>query len=339
MESPLLRPIAAALSLILAAPPLHAQDQPVGFERTRTSTGVEVGIWYPSDGTPKRQRLGLYQQDVVEGGRVEHGRHPLVVISHGTGGDFAGHVDTAEALAKAGFVVAALTHPGDNWRDNSRATKIEERPAALSSLISFMLDRWPGRASVDPARVGAFGFSAGGFTVLAAAGGRPDMSRLGGHCADHPTFFVCSLLRAQPRSAGNVPWPALQDGRIKTVVVAAPALGVTFNRAGLADVRVPVQLWRAASDTILPAPFYADAVRDALPSRPEFHDIAGAGHFDFLSPCVEPASMPQLCESAAGFDRRKFHDRFNQAVVRFFSRYLAKRKQLASEDRTQASGR
>ena len=336
MEGPLLKLIAAALSLILAAPSMHAQGRQVGFERTKTSAGVEVGIWYPSAGTPKRQRLGLYQQDVVEGGRVEQGRHPLVVVSHGTGGDFAGHVDTAEALARAGFVVAALTHPGDNWRDNSRATKIEERPSALSSLISFMLDRWPGRAAVDPARVGAFGFSAGGFTVLATAGGRPDMSRLGGHCADHPTFFVCSLLRTQPRLAGAAPWPALRDARIKAAVVAAPALGFAFDRAGLADVSVPVQLWRAASDTILPAPFYADAVREALPSRPEFHNVAGAGHFDFLSPCAEPASMPQLCASAAGFDRRKFHDGFNQAVVLFFSRYLAKSKRPALTNPKQA---
>jgi predicted dienelactone hydrolase len=52
---------------------------------------------------------------------------PLVLISHGTGGSGASHYDTALALALAdeGFVVAALTHTGDNYMD--RATQGIER--------------------------------------------------------------------------------------------------------------------------------------------------------------------------------------------------------------------
>lgn len=309
----------AALLLALAAPAVHAQQ--AGFARQVTADGMEVGIWFPAAGTPVHQRLGLYEQDVVPGARLPDGQHPLVVLSHGTGGDFASHVDTAVALARAGFVVAAPTHPGDNWRDNSRATQIEHRPAALSATISYMLHAWPGHAAIDPARIGAFGFSAGGFTVLAAAGARPDLTRLRDHCRDHPAFFDCTLLKAQPRTTVE-PWPELGDARIKALVVAAPALGFTFDRAGLAAVRVPVQLWRADDDQILPAPFYADAVRTALPRSPEFHAVPQAGHFDFLAPCADPATMPQICASAPGFDRTAFHQAFDRAVVRFFSETL-----------------
>ncbi|GGB19593.1 dienelactone hydrolase [Sphingomonas metalli] len=312
----------ASLLLTFLAPTTDAQAREAGFQRRVTADGIEVGVWYPASGTPVRQRLGLYAQDVVPDAPLPTGRHPLIVISHGTGGDFAGHVDTAIALARAGFIVAALTHPGDNWRDNARATRIEERPAAFSSTISYMLQGWPGRAAIDPARIGAFGFSAGGFTVLAAAGGRPDMSRLTGHCARYPATFVCTLLRSQPRTQSNA-LPVLADNRIKAIVVAAPAIGFTFDRAGLAGVRIPVQLWRADKDAILPAPFYADAVRAALPEAPEFHTVPGAGHFDFLAACVDPASMPMLCQSAPGFSRAAFHERFNREVVRFFSGKLA----------------
>ena len=317
-----LRLVLTALFLGIVAPTVQAQPDQAGFEHQVTPDGTEVGIWYPASGTPVHQRLGLYSQDVVQGAPVAEGRHPLIVFSHGTGGDFAGHVDTAVALARAGFIVAALTHPGDNWRDTSRATQVEGRPVALSATITYMLDAWRGRASIDPDRIGAFGFSAGGFTVLAAAGGRPDLSRLSDHCRQHPDFFDCTLLEGQPRRAA-APWPALRDARIKAIVVAAPALGFTFDRAGLAQVRVPVQLWRADDDHILPAPFYADAVRAALPHDPEFHDVPGAGHFDFLAPCADPASMPQLCTSQPGFDRAAFHATFDQAVVRFFSSKLA----------------
>jgi len=330
-----LRVVLAALLFALLTPaaqaqprqavPGQVQSNEAGFQRQITATGVEVGIWYPASGTAKHQRLGLYAHDVVAGAPVPDGRHPLIVTSHGTGGDFAGHVDTAVALARAGFIVAALTHPGDNWRDNSRATRIEERPAALSATISYMLEAWPGRSAIDPRRVGAFGFSAGGFTVLAAAGGRPDLTRFVRHCAQNPGFFDCLLIKAQGRGAVAA-WPKLRDARIKAIVVAAPALGFAFDRAGLTDVRVPVQLWRADDDQILPAPFYADAVRVALPRKAEFHGVPNAGHFDFLAPCANPAAAPQICQSKAEFDRAAFHESFDANVVRFFSATLATRR-------------
>ena len=326
-----LRLAIAALFLAATTPAAEAQSVQVGFERQVTAEGIEVGIWYPATGTPVHQRLGLYAQDVVPDALVPGGKHPLVVISHGTGGDFAGHVDTAVALARAGFIVAALTHPGDNWRDNSRATLIEGRPIALSAAISYMLQAWPGGAAIDPDRIGAFGFSAGGFTVLAAAGGKPDMTRFADHCAKHPAFFVCTLLRSQPRTLSTA-WPPMTDPRIKAIVVAAPAIGFTFDRAGLEKVRIPVQLWRADNDHILPAPFYADAVRAALPIRPDFHAVSGAGHFDFLAPCAEPATMPQLCGSAPDFDRTMFHARFDTEVVRFFAQKLNRPGLAATPD-------
>jgi len=322
-----LRVAFAILSLISTPVASAAQAQPgqVAFERTTAAGGTEVGIWYPASGTPSHQRLGLYEQDVVLGGAVPRGRHPLIVFSHGTGGDFAGHVDTAVALARAGFVVAALTHPGDNWRDSSRATRIEERPRALSATITYMLRSWSGHAAIDPKRIGAFGFSSGGFTVLAAAGGRPDLARLTAHCTEHPDFFDCALMKTQPRTAAT-PWPDLRDARIKALVVAAPALGFAFGEAGLADIRVPVQLWRADEDHVLPAPLYADAVRAALPREPEFHAVPGAGHFDFLAPCAQATSgPPPICRSSPGFDRFAFHESFNAAVVRFFSARLVSR--------------
>ncbi len=301
----------------------------VGFAQSRMADGTEIGIWFPAHGDPVPQRLGIYTQNAIADA-APAGRHlPLIVMSHGNGGHFAGHFDTAAALARAGFVVAALTHPGDNWRDQSRATQMDARVTALSGLITHMLGSWQHRAALDPRRVGAFGFSAGGFTVLAAAGGRPDLTRMARHCADHPGFFDCGMVKAHPLP--NPVWTAPGDRRIKAVVAAAPALGFTFGRAGLSDVTMPVQLWRADKDAVLPAPFYADAVRADLPRPPEFHAVAGAGHFDFLAPCSAGGPLARICTSE-GFDRPAFHTRFNAEVVRFFSHHLAARGKARRTD-------
>lgn len=311
--------ILACQSPAAISTPASASTQPeAGFEHLATPDGVEVGVWYPAHGQTTAMPLGPNVQQVVPGAVVPEGKHPLVVISHGTGGAFSGHADTAVALAKAGFIVAALTHPGDNWRDQNRVAMVEDRPRALSGLIDFILTTWHGHEAVDAERIAGFGFSAGGFTVLTEAGGRPDLSTIARHCVNHPTWFDCRLLASHPH--GNRPvWSWKGDRRIKALVVAAPALGFAFDRAGFAGLTMPIQLWRADDDQILPAPDYADAVRAALPKAPEFHAIPGAGHFDVLMPCVSPDALPEICSSKPGFDRAAFHREFNTQVVRFLT--------------------
>jgi predicted dienelactone hydrolase len=329
----LLRNLACLLFALAvsAASAATASDHPgnVGFQHMRID-GTEIGIWYPTSTTGTPQALELFSQTVALDAPVVGDDLPLVVISHGNGGSYAGHFDTALALAKAGFVVAALTHSGDNWRDQSRAIDVAARPRALGELITYMLDRWPGHGALDPRRVGAFGFSSGGFTVLTAAGGVPDLRRVGQHCAEHPAFYDCSLINGHKQAAVSLlaPQSWVADRRIRALVVAAPALGFTFGHEGLSRLTIPVQLWRAAEDHVLPQPFYADAVAKDLPTPPDYRIVAAADHFDFLAPCSAALvkQVPAVCHSAPGFDRAAFHAQFNTAVVAFLVRTLKTRR-------------
>lgn len=300
---------APAQTLPTPSPVPAAASSAVAFQRLEmldpAGPAVEIGVWSPA---------AAYDAP-----------RPLIVISHGNGGDFRSHETTARALASAGFVVAALTHTGDNWRDQSRATDVAQRPRQLSLLIDYMLTRWEGRDGLDPERVGAFGFSAGGFTVLAAAGGRPDLTRVIRHCRDHPDFYDCRLIgSAGAATRPTAPQVWSHDTRIHAVVVAAPALGFTFGAEGLAQVTQPVQLWRGGDDQILPSPYYAEPVRDGLPTPPDYHVVEGAGHFDFLPVCSDrlAALAPAICTAAPGFDRAAFQARFAREVVGFFRRSL-----------------
>jgi predicted dienelactone hydrolase len=315
------------LAALLCRPALAGE---VGFTTVQVpdppGEDLAVGIWYPTEAVAAPRRLELYTQTVAADAAIAGTGHPLVVMSHGTGGSYAGHYDTALALARAGFVVAAMTHTGDNYRDTSRVTRLSDRPRAMHAAIGYMLAGWDGHAAIDASRVGVFGFSIGGFTALVASGGIPDLGTITPYCATHPQTYVCDVVRSHGVAAvepGSAPaWVA--DSRIRAAVVAAPALGFSFAPAGLARVTIPVQLWQAGDDHILPAPDYAEPVRAALPDPPEFHFVAGADHFDFLAPCSAAlaGAVPAICQEHGGFDRAAFHQAFNAEVVRFFRKTI-----------------
>jgi predicted dienelactone hydrolase len=229
------------------------------------------------------------------------------------------------ALAEAGFVTVALTHPGDNFLDQSRSTDLPARPRQLRAVLDYVLGAWSERGRLDPTRIGAFGFSAGGFTVMAAAGAAASPEAVEHHCRSLPEAFDCQLLARSPITPAD--WRDWRrDDRIRAVVAAAPGLGYAYTDESLASIRMPVQLWQAGDDRILASPWHVEPVRDRL-AQAEFHKVDGAGHFDFLSPCAPEAvaAEPAICGSAPGFDRVAFHGRLNTEVVRFFREALAPR--------------
>ena len=299
----------------------------VGFQQlTVGDARIQIGIWYPSKAAADPLAIGSVTQSVALNGAIEGATLPLVIISHGSGGSFLGHYDTAVALADAGYVVASLTHPGDNYADQSRSVAIMDRPRHVSAVIDYMLRTWTGHLQINPARIGIIGHSAGGFTALVSVGGVADLSRVAPFCQEHAGDFACKLLARQ--SGSKLPATALPggglDARIKAAVVAAPAVGFTFSADGLKNVTVPVQLWRAENDVIVPHPWYAEAIRLALPQAPEYHVVPKAGHFDFLAPCSKLLleKAPAICSSEIGFDRVAFHAAFNESIVKFFGKTL-----------------
>jgi predicted dienelactone hydrolase len=321
--------VALATLLTLAAAPALA----VGFERVSVpdpdGPPLEAGIWYPTDAPASPQPLGLFAQNVAAGEPVAGRDLPLVVMSHGTGGTFEGHYDTALALADAGFVVASVTHTGDNYRDQSAFGRVENRPRHIKALVDYMLASWPHRDVLDPLRIGMFGFSAGGFTALVMIGGVPDMARVASFCATHPDDWACKKLR---ELRGGLPAPVpptafVHDARIAAAVIAAPAIGYVFTPEGLSGVKVPIQLWRGDHDEILTHPHHAQNVYDGLSIKPEYRVVPNAGHFAFLAPCSAALQSiaPDICRDPDGFDRIAFHREFNAAVVAFFKAKLPPR--------------
>jgi predicted dienelactone hydrolase len=258
---------------------------------------------------------------------VKAGRRPLIVISHGRTGWSGGHHDTAAALADAGFIVAAIDHPIDSNASKTRRIEdiayLTERPADIKHLIDFMLGASPFAASIDPARVGFFGFSRGAYTGLVLVGGKPNGELAQAACAASSTAAaLCEQIQA-----GKFPQDFVTDPRIKAAVLADPAPPFVFGREDLKNVAVPLQLWASEQGGRGASAEATAKIGDALTSKTNVNIVRNAAHFVFLAPCSADAvkSEAEFCADGAGFDRAAFHKQFNADLVAFFRQRLGLR--------------
>jgi predicted dienelactone hydrolase len=278
-------------------------------------------IWYPCSEPPREIDLGNIAIPGVMDCPISGDKLPLVVVSHGRGGNFIGHHDTGETLADAGFVVAAINHPCSTTLDTSHIgdlSALVERPTDIKRLIDFLLGA-SAASNINAQRIGFFGFSLGGFTGLVAIGANPDWA-----------IPICQRSAAAPsceqilrREFRVEPLP--HDPRIKTAVIADP-FSDFFAADSFASVKVPVQLWASERGGDGVTPESVAAVDASLPPKHEYHVVPNSAHFAFLPPCqpVLANNRPELCTDAPGFDRAAFHKQFDADVLAFFRAHLTK---------------
>lgn len=294
-----------------------------------------VALYYPTQTPARSTAMGPFTvRAAIQAPPVDKLKG-LIVLSHGISGTELGHSSLAEALAQDGYLVAALRHPGDNWQDHSLQQKgarayFMERPQQVSRVIDALLRdaRWKDRIASDAQgpRIGAVGHSAGGYTVLALAGGQADLSRIGKHCeserADDPTF--CGMDRGFAPSTGApmppAPLPSLRDPRVRAIVSMAP-VGVPFTASSLAAVKIPVAVYAPELDRFLVPRFHAEWIAQNLPGV-ELRRVPNAAHFAFMD--MPSTSIPteggDIKADPAGFDRSAFLLQLGREVPAFFDR-------------------
>jgi predicted dienelactone hydrolase len=327
----------AALIVLLAAGPALATEaglRQFDASAQNSSQGpVHVVLFYPTQDSAKPIPMGPFTPTVAINGKPDAIVKGLIVLSHGTAGSELGHSGLAEALARNGYLVAAIRHPGDNWQDQSLlgvpgGYYFSERPRQASRVIDAILSdpEWMRRIPVDAhgPRVGAVGHSAGGYTVLALAGGSPDLMRLVSHCrtsSDDPIF--CSMGRRVTNSgAETVSFEGLRDSRVRAVAALAPA-GVMFSAQSLATISIPATIYAGDKDTFLVPRYHAEWVRQNV-VKADYHAIHNAGHYAFMdTPGMPiPSADGDVGANPEGFDRAAFLKQLGTSLNQFFDRAL-----------------
>ena len=306
---------AGTLALLLVRA-LSAQAQ-VGMAQFPVGE-MPVTLVYPTAAVAQPVAMGPFTIDVAMNAPPTPGVHPLVVMSHGTGGSAIVDHALASALARAGFVVAQPLHGGDNFRDASKAgpEAWRTRPQEVTQVLDALArsPRWS--ALVNLTRVGVHGMSAGGVTALSLAGAQWSTLNLVRHCnqfvEEDPGFCFNGALRPEQRAvrqasfdrAKNVPSmflpadikvlhggrtpdasnpDARPDPRVAAVTLAVPVAAV-FTPESLARIRIPVGVVSAQDDLVLlPRLHSAHVLKHCTACKP-LADLSNAGHFNVLWP-------------------------------------------------------
>lgn len=202
-----------------------------------TIAGVKVAFWKPQ----------------------APGQHPLVLFSHGLNGCSTQSTFLTQALANAGYFVAAPDHAdakcggsgiaapeerlGDpeSWTDSTYASRRDDMRTVLEGLKH---SQWAD--VIDWRSVVLVGHSLGGYTVLGLGGG----------------------------------WSSWEIPRVRAVVALSPYCQPYAVRDALKDIRVPVMYQGGTRDIgITPAVRRPGGCYDQAPGPAMFVELDGAGHF------------------------------------------------------------
>ena len=212
----------------------------VDEERSRP---LELYIWYP---TGASETVELFEDNAAFRGfsaiadaPISEATYPLVVLSHGSGGNRGNQAWLAVELARQGAVVVAMNHPGSTSRDSAAATNILtwNRPADISFMIDSLLEDAQFSSHIDPERIAVVGHSLGGYTALAVGGAELSLDEFIDYCNDFPDNPDCSFYREGEVDLSQVDRAKFEqsnrDERVKAVVSIDPSYARSFEPESL----------------------------------------------------------------------------------------------------------
>jgi predicted dienelactone hydrolase len=337
--------------LALAGPALAAVGETHRSTTTPTaalrnadgSPGVAITVWYPAKDGAKETPLVIGPDDaplfatgsVAADAPPAAGRYPVVLLSHGFGGTARMMAWFGTAVARAGFVVVAVDHPGSNGRGpitGNGAAWWWERSEDLKAAWATVQADPELSPHVDAKRLGVAGFSAGGFAALVAGGARVDVQHFADFCQKHPDDGVCAPQLEAPELTGRDmgTWlkdpamqPRIKDAArdhsvpgVRAVFVMAPAIVQALAPESLPRMKVPVSIVVGTADTVAPAATNADVVAKLVPGAKE-QRLADVTHYDFLGECL-PAGKKVVPQCAKATHQEAAHEAAIAAALKIF---------------------
>ena len=339
--------MSSAASPLVGERHLTAAEPSAALRSLDHRTSLRITVWYPAtvdaveaslDIGPPGKPLFRSGSAALDAAFADGKPRPVILLSHGFGGTARMMAWFGTALAREGYVVVAVEHPGSNGADPMTvpgAVLFWERSGDLAAALDRVEADEILAPHLDRTRLGVAGFSAGGFAALAAAGGRVDLQRFRAFCESNPDDGVCKpqqefavtmqqveTLLDQPEMAAEVERSKadLSVPGAKAVFVMAPAIVQAFDPASLHHVQLPVSILLGDADTVAPPATNGEFAARLIPGA-QIKVLPGVDHYDFLADCT-PAGVATVPVCSTNEPRDATHRTAIEDATSFFGRDL-----------------
>ncbi|ELY6214285.1 alpha/beta fold hydrolase [Cronobacter dublinensis] len=303
---------------------------------------LDVAVWYPTTQTGKTETVGdnpvFVGTPALRNARPAGGAHPLLLLSHGYGGNWRNLNWLAQRMAAQGYIVAAPDHPGTTSRNKAQqdAWQLWQRPRDLRRVMNRLIDNSAIAGDVDTGRIAALGHSLGGWTVMELAGARFDAGRFQRDCKNHAVLASCKLIPAlgidRPAASGPL-MESQREPRINAVVSLDLGLARGFTPGSLAQLNVPVLILSAQADSdALPARLESGYLQRYIPAaKQQAQSVTGATHFSFMQLCKSGAKAlieehdpgeGIVCDDGGSLSRADIHQTLSDTISAFLQQAL-----------------
>ncbi len=313
--------------------------QEVTVQDGREDRPLSGHIWYPTptpEHAPKSDRSQVWEMAPADpGAEIADGTYPLLVVSHGMFGNAFNQAWLGSELARRGYVVAMVNHPGTSsfLRDPVQAQQLWERPKDLTRLITYLTERSTWQDYIDQSRISAAGHSLGGFTVLLASGARFDGDLYDAGCfGDTRLPVVCDIFQgwsvAETPADRAAMTQSLSDPRIGKIISLDLGGTPLLSKKSLSEFDIPVLVVGSGRADLLDQDLESRALANALPKELVQHlELKDAGHFDFIGVC-KPGGRQILAQEEpgeeilcvqGGLERKVQHQRILEEITAFLA--------------------
>lgn len=304
---------------------------------------IATTVWYPAaaDSVESAWKIGVFRfgQNALDASLAAVESRPLILLSHGTGGSAAQLSWLAEQLVSAGFIVAGVNHHGNTAAEEATSPAgfllPGERARDLSVIVDRLLADEALAPHIDATRIGAAGFSLGGYSVLALGGVNLSFNDWQRRCRDEEDNPACrlppeadfaieevhSLAETSPAFQAGIDrsQEPVSDSRIGAIYAIAPALVTLLENEELSALRVPARFVLAGEDDQVLASETESVINYALPTT-EVTRIPHVDHYSFLAPCNLRGKLflRRVCAEPGPISRSDVHERVGREAARFF---------------------
>lgn len=315
----------------------------VGFYQTtldvpHRNAALPVFVWYPAESDAAAELIGqnalFYGFHAQRDAAADQTPAPVVVLSHGSGGNALSLGWLATELAARGMIVVATNHPGTTSRDSfpDATVRVWERQDDLKALLDYASSDLPHGLTSDMDRVGALGFSLGGFSVLGLGGAEVSKERFIDYCTRYPDKLDCGWMNANGLDFDAIDAVRYEqsnrDPRVKAIVAVDPALPLALKEGGLTAVTADtlvVQL--GETETIAEGMRWGTAVPRI--ANGSFYQTPNTYHFAFLAECstlgkiiIATAGDDNICADKGTRDRGEVHTELRTIIGDFLTKSL-----------------